>query len=106
MGLQRRLVVVAVALLAWYIAARLNHTPPLPEMNPNPWWGHGEPKEEKTTVRPFKIDVSKEVRVSIIFCTLDFYKRTRWELMCDVFGYLTQNLYTFCTSCVVHSWIC
>lgn len=36
------------------------NAPPLPKIEET-WWGPGAPKQEDTTVRPFKIKVSDEV---------------------------------------------
>ena len=61
MGLFRRMLIVSVAVLSWYIATRLNKTPQLPTLNPDAWWGPGEPREQNTKIRPFKIDIPKQV---------------------------------------------
>ena len=61
MGWCLRSTIVLVALASWWIASRLNATPPLPEVDPNPWWGPGEPREQDTNIRPFKIEIPVEV---------------------------------------------
>ena len=61
MGLFRLILIVAVAALAWLVAVKLNTVPPLPEIDPDPWWGPGERREQNTKVRPFKIEISQKV---------------------------------------------
>ncbi|XP_018015212.2 juvenile hormone epoxide hydrolase 1 isoform X1 [Hyalella azteca] len=63
MGILGRISVIFIAVLAWYIAVRLNSTPPLPYIDPDPWWGLGEPKKSDSKIRPFKIDIpAKDVQ--------------------------------------------
>ncbi|XP_047479499.1 epoxide hydrolase 1-like [Penaeus chinensis] len=42
------------------LACLLMREPPLPSLEPDPWWGPGRRQPEEDTVRPFKIDIPKE----------------------------------------------
>ncbi|KAF2359695.1 Epoxide hydrolase N-terminal [Trinorchestia longiramus] len=57
MGFVRRLLVVLVVVLVWYWVVRLNTTPPLPNLDPDPHWGPGPRRPDDTKIRPFKIDI-------------------------------------------------
>lgn len=39
---------------------KLNSYPEVP-VYPDTWWGKGDPSKEDTTIRPFKIDIPKNV---------------------------------------------
>nr|ALO17566.1 juvenile hormone epoxide hydrolase [Scylla paramamosain] len=59
MGILHILVAGLLVAGAGHIVWRTMQEPPPPFIDPNPWWGPGERQKEDTTVRPFKIDVSK-----------------------------------------------
>lgn len=63
MGIVRKILIVLVAVLSWYIAVKINTVPDLPKLEPNPWWGPGESREQNTKIRPFKIDIPQQVRI-------------------------------------------
>lgn len=59
MGMVSRLVLGLVAALVGYLVWQFMQDPPMPYLDPNPWWGPGQPRPEDTSIRPFKIDVPK-----------------------------------------------
>lgn len=53
---------VAVLIVGVYMKTKsLFEVPPLPQLE-DVWWGPRDPSQENTEIRPFKIDVSDEVR--------------------------------------------
>lgn len=69
MGCVRVLVVGVVIGWAAVMLNRMLEEPPLPTLDPNPWWGPGEPKEDNTAITQFKIDIPEKVNkwVDMIF---------------------------------------
>lgn len=61
MGFLRVLVVGLLVAGVGHLVWRGMQEPPPPYIDPNPWWGSGKPGPEDTTIRPFKINVSKPV---------------------------------------------
>ncbi|XP_027222530.2 epoxide hydrolase 1 [Penaeus vannamei] len=59
---------LVTSLLALGLAFLLMREPPLPPLDPDPWWGPGHRQPEDVTVRPFKIDIPEEE-------VEDFHKR-------------------------------
>nr|QPN96961.1 juvenile hormone epoxide hydrolase [Macrobrachium rosenbergii] len=58
MGAIKFLVVgVLVAGVAFKVAEKMLVIPPIPAIDPNPWWGPGQPQPEDTTIKPFKIKI-------------------------------------------------
>ncbi|XP_063601109.1 juvenile hormone epoxide hydrolase 1-like [Penaeus indicus] len=51
---------LVAALGALGLACLLMREPPLPSLDPDPWWGPGPRQPEDVTVRPFKIDIPEE----------------------------------------------
>ncbi|KAK3876971.1 hypothetical protein Pcinc_018280 [Petrolisthes cinctipes] len=56
-----RVLVVGVA-IGWaaVMVNRKFEEPPLPTLDPNPWWGPGEPKEDNVAITQFKINVPEK----------------------------------------------
>lgn len=52
------LATVAYLVVLYY---QLSYVPEVP-VYPDTWWGKGEPGKEDISIKPFKVDVSKEVR--------------------------------------------
>lgn len=48
---------VVVAGAAWWVMVE----PPVPHLELDPWWAHGDPKPEDTSIRKFTINISQEV---------------------------------------------
>ena len=61
MGFLRILVAGLLVAGAGHFVWRGMQEPPMPSIDPNPWWGPGEHQKDDTTIRPFKIDVPKAV---------------------------------------------
>ncbi|CAG9770472.1 unnamed protein product [Ceutorhynchus assimilis] len=59
--LLRGFVGVIVAILGYGLYVRISTVPEVPIYPENTWWGKGEHGKDDTSIRPFKIDVSKEV---------------------------------------------
>ena len=64
MGLVRIIFFVGMAVLAWLVAIQLNTVPPMVEIDPDPWWGPGERREQNTNIRNFKIEIPQKVRIT------------------------------------------
>jgi len=50
----------AVVAVVAYAMMQLNAIPELPELQPNPWWGAGQPRKMDEKIREFVIDIPKE----------------------------------------------
>ena len=59
--MSRSLVVILVAIVAIYIAKKIYTVPDLPQLDADPWWGPGEPRDQNTNIRPFRIDIPQKV---------------------------------------------
>ncbi|KAF2351409.1 Epoxide hydrolase N-terminal [Trinorchestia longiramus] len=60
MGIIRSFAKVMLILLGCYAMVQLCRTPPVPDLDPDPYWGPGERKPEDTKVRPFVIDIPEK----------------------------------------------
>jgi len=56
MGLTSNLILVLIAVTIWKVYD-LNRNPPLPTLDPNPWWGPDPPSKDDTSIKPFKINI-------------------------------------------------
>ena len=63
MGLVKLIFIIGVAAVAWFVAVKLITVPPMPDIDPDPWWGPGERREQDTNIRPFKIEIPQKVRI-------------------------------------------
>lgn len=63
MGCKCKLTAVLILIGAAYLYIKLNKAPLEVPVIEAKWWAAGPPKEEDPTIRPFKINVSKEVKV-------------------------------------------
>lgn len=57
--------VVVGLVLAWsaYKVHQFMEEPPIPYMDPKPWWGPGEASaQEDISINKFKIDISEKVK--------------------------------------------
>lgn len=61
MGMIKRLVLGLVVAEVAYLVWQCMKEEPLPYIDPNPWWGPGQPGKEDTSIRQFKIDIPKAV---------------------------------------------
>lgn len=59
MGFLRVLVVGLVVAGIGHLVWHCRQEPQLPYIDPNPWWGPGERRQDDTAIRPFKINVPK-----------------------------------------------
>ncbi|XP_066259210.1 juvenile hormone epoxide hydrolase 1-like [Euwallacea similis] len=61
MGLFLQGLIGLLALTVGYVIyEKFNNVPEVPSF-PDTWWGKGDPSKEETAIKPFKIDVSKEI---------------------------------------------
>lgn len=60
MGVIKLVVITMVVLGLAYTIQKVMQEPPLPHLEPNPWWGPGEPKPEDTSIKPFKINIPQQ----------------------------------------------
>ncbi|XP_068210084.1 epoxide hydrolase 1-like [Palaemon carinicauda] len=51
---------IAITGLAIMVSIKFMQVPSTPALDPDPWWGPGEPRPDDTTIRPFEIDIAKE----------------------------------------------
>ncbi|XP_045618411.2 juvenile hormone epoxide hydrolase 1 [Procambarus clarkii] len=54
---------VLVGLLVLWVAHKIGQKlqePPLPKLDPNPWWGPGQPQQEDVSIRRFTINVPEQ----------------------------------------------
>ncbi|KAK7065570.1 epoxide hydrolase [Halocaridina rubra] len=56
-AIKRVLIAIVVAGLAYKIGEKITFIPPIPHLDPSPWWGPGNPQTEDTAIRPFKIRI-------------------------------------------------
>lgn len=60
MSLVLKIVLIITSVIVTYLYVRLTSIPNLPVLEEK-WWGPGLPQKDDPTIRPFKIDVPKEV---------------------------------------------
>lgn len=60
MSLVLKIVFIITSVIVTYLYVRLTSIPNLPVLEEK-WWGPGLPQKDDPTIRPFKIDVPKEV---------------------------------------------
>ncbi|KAF2365460.1 Epoxide hydrolase N-terminal [Trinorchestia longiramus] len=60
MGIKGKIVLVLLAVAIGYVVVKLNATPPLPYLDPDPYWAAGPRKADDAKIRPFVIDIPAE----------------------------------------------
>ncbi|XP_042223741.1 juvenile hormone epoxide hydrolase 1-like [Homarus americanus] len=60
MGWLNKVVVGLMVVLIAYKLSKMNKEPPLPTLDPNPWWAPGEPQQEDVSINRFNINFSKK----------------------------------------------
>lgn len=63
MGVVSKGVLGLVLAIIAYIVVAINKARYVPEVPvyPETWWGKGDPRSEDHSIKPFKVDVSKQV---------------------------------------------
>lgn len=56
------LIAAALSVIIYFQLKPIFELPQIPEVE-EIWWGRGDPKKTDTKIRPFKIDISDEVRI-------------------------------------------
>lgn len=65
MGLVLKIVFIITSVIFAYLYVRLTSIPNVPVLEEK-WWGPGPPQKDDPTIRPFKIDVPKEVFYTLL----------------------------------------
>ncbi|KAG7167998.1 juvenile hormone epoxide hydrolase 1-like [Homarus americanus] len=60
MGWLRMVVVGLMVVIIAHKLSKMNKEPPLPTLDPNPWWAPGEPQQEDVSINRFNINFSKK----------------------------------------------
>lgn len=69
MGAFTKIIILVTVISTIIIGVKINNLlkiPPRPQLK-DVWWGPGESKKVDTAIRPFKIEISKQVHTSLIF---------------------------------------
>lgn len=60
------LAILVIAVISTIVIRVLNEVPEVPHLE-NTWWGSRAPEKEDTSIQPFKISISNDVRRNIFF---------------------------------------